>query len=90
MAILAIALLIFGPKKLPELARGLGEAVREYRKASSGWFEEYEEAPKRKRKDKEREAILATAKSLGIETEGKSIEEIAEEILRVTQQKKME
>lgn len=31
--ILSIALLFFGAKKLPELARGLGSAVREFSKA---------------------------------------------------------
>jgi sec-independent protein translocase protein TatA len=31
--ILAIALLIFGPKKLPDLARGLGQAVRGFKDA---------------------------------------------------------
>ena len=34
--VLAILLLIFGPKKLPELARELGEAVYEFKKASTG------------------------------------------------------
>ena len=34
--VLAILLLIFGPKKLPELAREPGEAVYEFKKASSG------------------------------------------------------
>lgn len=82
---MAIALLIFGPKKLPELARGLGQAVREYRKASSGWFEEEE-----RKKKKEEEALLETAKRLGIDTEGKTMEEIAEEILRVTKEKETE
>lgn len=86
IALLTIALLIFGPKKLPELARGLGEAVREYKKASSGWYEEYEKSKKRE-EDKEREALLVTAKNLGIETEGKSLEEIAEEILKVTKER---
>ena len=33
--ILVIALLIFGPKKLPELAKGIGKAMREFRRASS-------------------------------------------------------
>jgi sec-independent protein translocase protein TatB len=33
--ILVIALLIFGPKKLPELAKGIGKALREFRRAST-------------------------------------------------------
>lgn len=32
LMILAVVLLIFGPKKLPELAKGMGEAVREFKK----------------------------------------------------------
>lgn len=34
VAILLIALLLFGPKKLPEIGRTLGSAVRELRKAA--------------------------------------------------------
>ena len=33
--ILAILLIVFGPKKLPELARELGKAIQEFKKASS-------------------------------------------------------
>ncbi|MDO5027730.1 MAG: twin-arginine translocase TatA/TatE family subunit [Bacillota bacterium] len=32
LIVLAIVLIVFGPKKLPELAKGMGEAVREFRK----------------------------------------------------------
>jgi sec-independent protein translocase protein TatA len=34
--ILAVALLLFGGKKLPELARGLGSGIKEFKDASSG------------------------------------------------------
>ena len=34
--ILAIVLLLVGAKRLPELARGLGEAVREFQRAVKG------------------------------------------------------
>ncbi|WP_448700935.1 twin-arginine translocase TatA/TatE family subunit [Mucilaginibacter sp. AW1-3] len=34
--ILGVALLLFGGKKLPELARGLGSGIKEFKDASSG------------------------------------------------------
>jgi len=33
--ILVIALLVFGPQKLPELGKGLGEGIRGFKKALS-------------------------------------------------------
>jgi sec-independent protein translocase protein TatA len=36
LVILAIALLVFGPKKLPELGKGLGESIRGFKAALSG------------------------------------------------------
>ncbi len=38
--ILVIVLLVFGSKKLPELAQGLGKGIREFRKASTEIQEE--------------------------------------------------
>src|SRR5262249_24139465 len=37
--ILAIALLVFGPKKLPEIGRGIGSALREFNKARNDFME---------------------------------------------------
>jgi TatA/E family protein of Tat protein translocase len=34
--VLIIALIIFGPKRLPEVGEGLGKSLREFRKATSG------------------------------------------------------
>ena len=34
--ILSIVILIFGGRKIPELAKGLGKGIREFKKASTG------------------------------------------------------
>jgi len=36
MLILAVVMLLFGGKKLPELARGLGQGIRDFKDASEG------------------------------------------------------
>jgi sec-independent protein translocase protein TatA len=36
LLIFVIALLVFGPKKLPDLGKALGESIREFKKAISG------------------------------------------------------
>lgn len=36
IVVLGIALLVFGPKRLPELGAGLGKSIREFREATSG------------------------------------------------------
>jgi TatA/E family protein of Tat protein translocase len=43
LVILTIALLIFGPKKLPEVGRSIGKALREFRKTSDEIKEKIEE-----------------------------------------------
>ena len=45
MAIILVAiLLLFGGKKLPELARGMGQGMREFKKAARGVKDELESA----------------------------------------------
>lgn len=39
LLILGVVLLIFGPKKLPELAKGMGEAVREFKRGQKEFDE---------------------------------------------------
>ncbi len=36
LVILFIALLVFGPKKLPELGKGLGEGIRSFKESLNG------------------------------------------------------
>ena len=42
VAILAVVLLLFGAKKLPELAKGLGSGIKEFKKASRDVQDEIE------------------------------------------------
>lgn len=43
LVILAIALIVFGPNKIPELAKSLGKAMREFKKATGDVRNSFEE-----------------------------------------------
>jgi sec-independent protein translocase protein TatA len=49
--ILLIILVLFGAKKLPELARGMGQAVREFQKAKDEFSDELNKAGKTEEKN---------------------------------------
>ncbi|MEZ0318692.1 MAG: twin-arginine translocase TatA/TatE family subunit [Pyrobaculum sp.] len=77
-----VIILIWGPSKLPSLARGLGEAIHEFRKAASGIEEEtrrQKEDTSQKKEDIDQK-IIEMAKSLGISAEGKSKDQLLDEI----------
>lgn len=42
--ILAVVLILFGAKKLPDLAKGLGQGIREFKKATSEVTQEIQNA----------------------------------------------
>jgi sec-independent protein translocase protein TatA len=46
IVILLIILVLFGAKKLPELAKGMGQAVREFQKAKDEFTDELHKAGK--------------------------------------------
>jgi len=70
MLIAFVALLLFGGKKLPELARGLGKGLRDFKEASDGLKTEIHNQI-----NTIEEPIAATAKN--IEDSAKNIEESA-------------
>jgi TatA/E family protein of Tat protein translocase len=43
LLIMAIALLVFGPKRLPEIGKSLGKAIREFKRSSDELKERFEE-----------------------------------------------
>ncbi len=69
--ILVVVLIVFGPGRLPEVARALGRAVNEFRRASSGvqrfWEEATREAAVPKQQPVASEATQGTASGAGEE-----------------------
>lgn len=86
--ILAVAMLLFGSSKIPELARSLGKATGEFKKGQRETdleLKDFEKSIKESKSPSDNSSKIRTmAKDLGIATEGKSDEQLLDEI-----QKKM-
>jgi sec-independent protein translocase protein TatA len=61
--ILVIALIIFGPRKLPELGRSLGRSINEFKKASNELRSTLEEEIKVEERKEQRAQVDAEQKS---------------------------
>jgi TatA/E family protein of Tat protein translocase len=70
LLILAIALLVFGPKKLPEVGRSLGKAMREFKKSTDEIKDKFEEQI---RADEFKDIQEDIKKDLSEDGEGKKI-----------------
>lgn len=80
LVIVLVVLLLFGAKKIPELARGLGQGLTEFRKASSDIKKEIEkgaEEPTRVERDQQKKAQKEEANN----EEGKK-EEVKKEAVK--------
>jgi len=58
IVLFVVVLVVFGPQKLPELARGLGKIMAEFRKASSDFRSAFEE----EMREMERQTLQAARK----------------------------
>ncbi|WP_240618549.1 Sec-independent protein translocase subunit TatA/TatB [Pedobacter yonginense] len=61
--ILVVVLLLFGGKKLPELARGLGKGIREFKDASDGVKREIHRNINSMDLDKEEEVVATNSET---------------------------
>jgi len=81
--ILFVVVLLFGAKKIPEIAKALGRARGEFEKGKQEIEKEIKEAsqaPSKKEEESEREKLIKAANALGISTYGKTNEQLREEI----------
>ncbi|MFI5366236.1 MAG: Sec-independent protein translocase protein TatB [Candidatus Binatia bacterium] len=69
LVILVVALIVLGPERMPEIARALGKAMAELRRATSGLTDELQNA----RIMLEREAQAAAQKTAAPEPEPPSV-----------------
>jgi sec-independent protein translocase protein TatA len=86
--VLLVAIVIifaFGGKKIPELARSLGRAKGEFERGRRELEKELKDDEYRQEstpKKKEDNNVIKAAKDLGIETEGKTEDELKKEIAK--------
>ncbi|NJD78811.1 MAG: twin-arginine translocase TatA/TatE family subunit [Candidatus Methanoperedens sp.] len=77
--ILVIALFLFGPDKLPEMARSLGKAAGEFKRAQIEAEHEMNKALNEPSNDKESK-IKKLAVEMGLDVNNKTTEQLVEEI----------
>lgn len=70
---------LWGPNKIPQLARAIGQARKEFDRASKDLISPSEEKPAATSAD---DTLIDTAKKLGVSTEGKTRDEISREIVQ--------
>jgi len=82
IGVIVVVIFLWGPQKIPELARGLGRAKREFEKASREVEGSVTLEPIAPTPPKTGDQVLVeTARQLGISTEGKSREQLSQDIL---------
>ena len=89
LMIFAIAVLLFGASKLPELARSMGSSVGEFKKAqkeSELNLREFEQSLKDPMAPKTK--VQETAAKLGLDIRGKTDDQLLEEIQRSAEKPK--
>lgn len=79
-----IILLLFGATKLPELARSMGKSMGEFKKAQKESEQSLKELEKGE-PSQEKSKIQQTAENLGISIEGKTDDQLLEEIEKATE-----
>ncbi|MDG6910113.1 MAG: twin-arginine translocase TatA/TatE family subunit [Nitrososphaerota archaeon] len=81
IGVIVVVIFLWGPQKIPELARGLGRAKREFDNASHEFQSAATGANEPVAPKSADQILVETARQLGITTEGKTREQLSLEIL---------
>jgi len=81
IVLILIALFIWGPQKLPEMAKAIGEAKKEFEKVARGVTSPLP-TKAQPTGPAPQDPVITAAKSLGIITAGKTKEDLTKEILK--------
>ena len=76
-----VVFFLWGPNKIPQLARAVGQARREFDKASKELTSPGSTSEEKPAPASADDTLIDTAKKLGITTEGKTRDEISQAIL---------
>ncbi len=80
IGVIVVVIFLWGPQKIPELARALGRARKEFEEGSKELTGTSTPAPPPVPKTGD-QLLLETARQLGINTEGKTREQLSQEIV---------
>ena len=72
IGILLILLLLFGAKRLPELAKGLGKSLREFKKATKDIQDEIEDVGRLDKKIESQKSDVKDSEEIKVEDKSKS------------------
>jgi len=81
IGVVAIVIILWGPSKIPELAKALGKAKGEFDKASKEFEESAKFVTEPTAPRTSDDILIDTARKLGIVTEGKTKYQISQEIV---------
>jgi len=82
IGVIVVAFLVWGPSKIPEIARGFGRARREFEDASRGLTIPSAGTTSVLASEGSADPLISAAQRLGVKTEGKTRQEISDEIVK--------
>ncbi len=85
IGVVVVVVLLWGPKKIPELARSIGQARKEFQAGSKDAAGTSGTSTPGMQPSAPKDDLIETARKLGISTEGKTRQQISDEIVKRVQ-----